>query len=162
MKRNLTTRVIYSFLLVYFFSLQSCTDDSSVNPKDSFISGTVTFTNANLNYSGGFYAVSLYEDSTNPFTKTPLRSDSLAITISGGVASAYYKLSNLTDGNYYVGATWISRSSGSIWVLGTYGCDTLPGQYCTPTKVTFPNYAGTGNLSFRSYTDINKALYYHH
>ena len=134
------------FCLILFFS---CGEE--VNAPQDFVSGTITFNDTNLKYIGGYYAVSLYGDSTNPFTRIPVRSDRLAIGISNGVASSYYKVSGLASGNYYIGATWIDSSSGNVSVYGVYGCDTLV-NCSNPTRVTVPNFAGTGNLNFRSKT----------
>ena len=161
MKRKYLFTFLSTFSIVILFNLLYSCGDDSVNPQTSYIGGTVTFTNTTLSYSGGYYAISFYGDSTNPFTKAPILSDSLAITVSGGVASAYYKESSLPTGNYYIAATWISHSSGDVFALGTYGCDTVAN--CTSTVVTFPNYAGTGAVNMMSYTSIYKALFiYHH
>ncbi|MCI0449861.1 MAG: hypothetical protein L0Y79_08765 [Chlorobi bacterium] len=134
------------FCLILVFS---CGEE--VNAPQDFISGTITFNDTNLKPTGGYYAVSLYGDSANPFTHPPIRSDRLSVGISNGVASSYYKVTGLASANYYVGSTWIDSVSGNISVYGVYGCDTLVN--CTnPTKVTVPNFAGTGNISFRSRT----------
>ena len=161
MKKKYLLTFLYTFSIVVLFNLlYSCSDDS-VNPQSNYIGGTVTFTDSNISYGGGYYAISFYGDSTNPFTKAPILSDSLAITTSGGVTSAYYKETSLPTGYYYVAATWISHSSGDVYALGTYGCDTAAN--CTSTKITYPSYSGTGAISIKSYTSIYKALFvYHH
>ena len=147
-------------LFILFTLLNSCGDDS-VNPQTDYMGGTVTFLDSNVNHTGGYYAISFYGDSTYPFTKAPILSDSLVITTSGGVTSAYYKETSLPTGYYYVAATWVNHSSGNVYALGTYGCDTAAN--CTSTKITFPSYAGTGALNILSYTNIYKAIYtYHH
>lgn len=139
------------FILSYLVLIWGCGEE--INAPQDFVSGTITFNDSNLNFNGRYYAVSIFPDVSNPFGQPPLRSDSLAVVTSGGVTSAYYKISGLASGNYYIGATAINSSNGSvIAVLGVYGCDTVI-NCPTPTKVTLPNYAGTGNLNFRSKTN---------
>jgi hypothetical protein len=160
MQKNLFKKFVYIFFITIFvFLFQTCSDNST-NPQQNYISGTITFNNTAFYYSSiAYYAVSVFGDSTYPFTKAPIASDSIQITTSGGIATAYYKISNLAAGNYYIGVTWINKTSGSDEVLGTYGCDTIAN--CTSTIVTFPNYAGTGNLDFRSKTNIYAPLFHH-
>lgn len=158
-KKYFLTFLSIFFITILIISLIGC-DDTGVNPKANYMGGTITYTNSSLIQSGGYYAVSFYGDSTSPFTKAPIRSDSLIITTSGGVTSAYYRDSSLAAGNYYIAATWINRYNGNVYALGVFGCDTVAN--CTPTAVAFPNFAGTGSVNIRSYTSISKALYYYH
>ncbi len=143
---------IFLFLAIVLISLLvfNCGDDI-VNAPQDFISGTITYLDTNLNYSGGYYTVSIYGDSSSPFSHTPIRTDSLAVTKSGGVASAYYKITGLASGNYYIGSTWKNSSNGNLTLYGVYGCDQNI-NCSSPTKITFPNYAGTAGLSFKSST----------
>jgi hypothetical protein len=127
----------------------SCGEE--VNAPQDFVAGTITYNDTSLKSTGGYYAVSIYGDSSNPFTRVPLRSDRLSIAVSNGVASSYYKVTGLASSNYYIGSTWIDSTSGSVSVYGVYGCDTLV-NCSNPTRVTVPNFAGTGNLNFRSRT----------
>jgi len=137
-----------AFLSVFFLT---CGDDS-VNAPQDFISGTITFVDTNILHNNNYYyAVSIFGDSTNPFTHRPVESDSLTINISGGTASAYYKVTGLASGNYYVGCTYNNRTNGNFSVMGELGCGENIGC-STPTKITVPNYAGTGGQDFRSKT----------
>jgi hypothetical protein len=139
------------FPLSSFFLILVLSCGEEVNAPQDFISGTITFNDTSLKATGVYYAVSLYGDSSNPFSHPPIRNDRLSIGISNGVASSYYKMSALPTGYYYVGATWIDSVSGNPTVYGVYGCDTLV-NCSNPTRVAVPNYAGTGNVSFRSRT----------
>ena len=139
------------------FLLQQCGD--SINPQQDFVSGTITFKSTNLLTSGGYYAVSVFPDVTNPFNQSPVATDSVEINISGNTATAYYKVPGLPTASYYIGAVWIRSSDNCVrGVLGTYGCDTL---YNCPNsiKVTVPTAAGTGSLNFSCWTDTTSRLY---
>jgi len=139
--------VFILFLSVFFIT---CGEDT-VNAPQDFVSGTITYIDTLMNFNGGYYAISIYGDSTNPFSHQPIRSDSVAVNISNGTATAYYKVSGLASGNYYIGSTRVNRSNGNVTIYGALGCNENPG--CpAPTKVTVPNYAGTGGLDFRSKT----------
>jgi hypothetical protein len=139
--------VIALFLSLFFIT---CGDDS-VNAPQDFVSGTITYLDTNINVSTGHYSISIYGDSTNPFSHHPIRTDSVAVNINNGTATAYYKVTGLTAGHYYIGATWVNRSNGIVTVYGVYGCD--QNINCTnPTKIEVPNYAGTGGLNFKSAT----------
>lgn len=151
---------LLSAILSALFIINRCGEDSLNAPQD-FISGTVTFTDANLSYYGGYYAISIFSSLSKLHSRTPDRSDSLAIIVSGGKGSAYYKMSGVNSGDYYVGTTWIRSSDKAVLgVLGTYGCDTLYSSQCSNyTKVEVPSYAGTGNVSFYSWTNVSKKIY---
>lgn len=151
---------LLAIFVVTFFLIIHCGEDSLNAPQD-FISGTITFTDANLNYTGGYYAISIFSSVSNLTTRNPVKSDSLAVVISSGRGSAYYKMSGIASGDYYIGTTWIRSSDKAVLgVLGTYGCDTIYSSNCTSyQKVTIPNYAGTGNVSFKSWTDLSKKIY---
>jgi hypothetical protein len=155
MKKKLNVFLSSVVILSLALLIWRCGED--VNAPQDFIKGTITFKDTNFNFNGGYYAVSIYGDNT--FVQVPIRSDSLAISIQGGVATAYYNLSGLASATYYVGATWIRRSDNSVrGVLGTFGCDTVRG--CTShTGVVVPNFAGTGNINFYSWTDTTRRLY---
>jgi hypothetical protein len=138
-------------LIAVLFIYSGCGEE--INAPQDFVSGTITFNDSNLNYNGRYYAVSLFTDVSNPFSRQPVRSDSLAIVTSNGVTSAYYRITGIPSGNYYIGATLLNSSTDSlIAVLGVYGCDTTV-NCANPTRVTVPNFAGTGNLNFRSKTN---------
>lgn len=157
MKKFIKEIIFFSAFILLSIFIGNCGTDDSVNATVDFVSGTITFNDSNLNYNGGYYAVSVYSDHTDPFRQTPFKSDSLLISTTGGVTSAYYKVTGL-NGDYYIGATWIRHSDNHVSVLGSYGCDTTIN--CTSsTKVTVPNYAGTGSLNFKSSTDINRNIF---
>src|SRR4030095_16773404 len=148
-KRNYKTILVYSviFLGVHFFT---CGEDP-VNAPQDFVSGTITYTDTLLNYNGGYYAISIYGDSTNPFSHPPVRTDSITPTIQNGNVTAYYKVSGLASGSYYIGSTWKHRTNGNVTLIGVYGCD--ENINCNnPTKSHSPSYSGTGQLNFRSRT----------
>jgi hypothetical protein len=158
MNKQIIFRTIQTMLAVFIVILiQKCGGDNSVNAPGDSMSGTITYTSTNLRLTGGHYAVSFYADSSNPFSHPPLRSDSLAPGVGGGLASAYYKSTGFTTGNYYIASTWI-RNDGVIHIIGGYQCDITP--HCpAPTKVVFPNYAGTRSLDFLSRTDPDSTIY---
>jgi hypothetical protein len=141
-------------VLSVIFVIPDCGDDT-VNLTQDFVRGTVTFVGTNFNHNGGYYAVSVYAEVTNPFSQQPIKSDSLVIDNG----TAYYDISGLATGNYYIGATWIRSSTGQVdAVVGTYGCDTVRG--CNNhIKVAVPRYEGTSNLNFYSWADLTKRLY---
>jgi hypothetical protein len=138
------------------FIIADCGDDA-VNLQQDFVSGTVTYNGTSFFTNGGYYAVSVYADVTNPFSQQPVKSDSVEINTTNG--TAYYNITGLATGNYYIGATWIRTSNGQVEaVVGTYGCDTVRG--CNNhIKVEVPRYQGTGNLNFYSWADLSKKLY---
>src|SRR4029453_7567925 len=78
-QKKLQSILVYSviFLGVLFFT---CGEDP-VNAPQDFVSGTITYTDTLLNYNGGYYAISIYGDSTNPFSHPPVRTDSITPTI---------------------------------------------------------------------------------
>jgi len=142
-------KIIFVVFLVFVCSLiQTCGEDA-VNAPQDFVSGTLTYIDNQFTFNGGYYAVSIYGDSTNPFYHRPIRTDSVAVNTSG--LTAYYKVEGLTSGSYYIGSTWYRKSDGHVTILGSYGCDENP-NCSNPTKVTIPNYSGTGQLDFRSKT----------
>lgn len=148
-KKSFSTSVLAMLLFCLIF-LNSCGEDS-VNAPQDFVSGTVTYLDTNVTVSGGYFAVGLYGDSTSPFSHTPIRKDSLSINVTGGTASAYYKMEGLASGNYYIASIWVNSSSGAITVRGVLGCDQNI-NCSSPNKITVPNYAGTGGLNFKSST----------
>jgi len=143
-------------ILSVIFIIAKCGDDA-VNLQQDFVSGTVTYNGTAFYTSGGYYAVSIYADATNPYSQSPVKSDSVEIDVAHG--TAYYNISGLATGNYYIGATWIRSSNGQVEaVVGTYGCDTVRG--CNNhIKVSVPRYQGTGNLNFYAWADLSKKLY---
>lgn len=140
--------IVVILLLVTVLFINSCGEDP-VSAKQDFVSGTITYIDNQITFNGGYYAVSIYSDTANPFTHYPFRTDSIAVNTTS--LTAYYKVSGLPTGNYYIGSTWFRKSDGNITVLGSYGCNENP--FCaTPIKVEVPSYSGTGQLDFRSKT----------
>lgn len=144
-----------SLFISFLFLFQTCGDDAT-GLSPSYMAGNITYNDNSTSYSGGYYCVSFYSpDSTDPFHRAPIKSDSLSLNLSEGVTKAFYKESSLPTGSYYIASTWIYPGY-KTFVLGIYGCDTVQG---TPTKVDFPNYAGTGALDFRSKTNPAHAIF---
>ena len=131
---------IIAFVIVIV--LQKCGDDS-VNAPGDFMAGTIAFADSLFHPSSqGHYAISFYTDLTQP----PAVSDSIG-TASRNV---YWRITNVSSGSYYIAATFIN-TSGTIQILGEYGCATPPS--CTaPTKIDFPSYSGAGQLNFPAIT----------
>lgn len=144
--------------------LQKCGADDSVNANDSSIGGTVTFTGLTQNYSGVYYyAVAFYwADSSNPFGRRPVQIDSLQIPITGGSASAYYKTSGFTTGNYYVASALVRSSDRSVaCILGSFGCDTSHtcAAQTNETKIALPSYSGNGYTDFKSWVNCDNRIH---
>jgi hypothetical protein len=160
-KKNYSFSLVFLFAIFLFFLIEGC-DDSGINPDETSIGGTVTFTSTNLYPSNlGYYAISLYPEQAPALGSDPLRSDSLNISISGNTASAYFKMSGIGSGYYYIAVTWIRKPNSpyepNAPILGTFGCDTTHG--CTShTRIEFPSYAGTNNTKILSWTDTLKKL----
>lgn len=147
--RSFKSIVLFSVILVCVV-IYNCGEDTLNAPQD-FMSGTITYLDTNMNYSGGYYTVSVYGDSTSPFSHNPIRTDSVAVNITNGVATAYYKVTGLASGHYYIGSTWKNSTNGNLTLFGVYGCD--ENISCgNPTRIEFPSYAGTGGLNFKSRT----------
>ncbi len=147
-----------TFLIISGILLGNCGGDSSVNAPQDFVTGTITFNGSNFYYSGGYYAVTIFSaDSSNPFHRVPVKSDSLAITNNNGVYSAYYKTSGLS-GNYYITSSWFRHSNNQAIVIGAYGCDTTV-NCTTATIVAVPNYAGDGPFNFRSSVNPTRNIF---
>ncbi len=149
-----------ALLVVLIIVIQQCGGNDSVSPTGTYMGGTITYTSTNLVLTNGYYAVSFYGDSTTPFGHTPIKTDSLGVGIGGGLASTYYKESNLPSGNYYIASTWIRTNPPDhhVFVLGALGCN-ISHPCPDPTVVAFPNYAGTAALDFLSRTSPDSVIY---
>jgi hypothetical protein len=129
---------IYSHIAIFFFLLSfllpSCGNPLDFNRPGDKLTGYVTHINMNL-ISGGYYSISVYSaDSTNPFNRIPVRTDSLNLTRRDNLYETFYDMSGVSNGNYYIAATWsrYPRVPNEIpIVLGKYGCDTS----CTCTSL---------------------------
>ncbi len=149
--------IVFALLvLLIVTSFSSCSTPSDPNPPGDSFAGIVTFTDSNLIRTGGYYAVSIYKDTANPFTTYPLRNDSITITIVNHSTSSTYEISGIGTGNYFVGVTWVRSSDGKPILLGILGCDTS--RTCTNyTKLIFPNFEGVSR-NILSWTDTLKRL----
>ncbi len=151
--KNYLLLVILSAL---FFFIQSC--DDTVDSPQYYIAGTVTFTDTHISSGSGYYAISIYADTTEPYQRAPIVSDSLVINVSGNTATATYRVNNVPSGTYHVGATWICTQTERIsGVLGIYGCDTA--RSCMGNHISIPNFSGSNECNFISWTDTLKKLY---
>jgi hypothetical protein len=164
MNKKLLFRTIYSMLaLMLVISIINCNDTHGpVTPIQYYLSGTITFTNPTPPISGGYYAVSFYGDSSNPFGHQPVKTDSLPISTFGGVSSVNYQPSGLPYGTYYIGCTWIHSTNHQILgVLGTRGCDTS--QACAlglnDARVSYSSTERTDNITFLSWTDVSHRIH---
>lgn len=149
-KKSLKHFFIFLVFLIVLL-LQKCGVDDSSGLQQDFVSGTVTYTDSNFYFNGFYYAVSVYGDSTNPFSHSPITSDSVQINLQSNPKTAYYKISGLANGNYYIASTWMTSNKTVYKILGSYGCDTVP-NCSNLIKVTVPSYAGNGQLNFKSKT----------
>lgn len=141
-------------LYILLVLLISCSSPDDPNPPGDAFGGIVTFTDSNLIRTGGYYAISIYKDTANPFTLYPLRSDPITITIVNHSTSSTYEISGIGTGNYFVGVTWVRNSGGKPILLGILGCDTS--RSCsTYTKIIFPNFEGVSRFIL-SWTDTLK------
>lgn len=138
-----------------------CDSPSDINRQGDKLDGYITYTDTNLLLHHGFYSVSVYNaDSTYPFNRVPIRTDSLTgLYVENVRYKAMYSLDDIPDGRIYVAATWSKypRVPHEIpIVLGIYGCDTS--SACTQYEVIlYPNTQG----NFRNiwaWTDTTKKL----
>ncbi len=158
MKTKLLRSILFLLVLpLIIYSLQSC-GDMAFQPSGDYISGYVIFKDTNL-LKGGYYAISMYRNKSNPYDTMPLRSDSLKIE-HGKTSLVYYRVGNVQSGNYFFGVTWIKSPPEPYVkppVLGILGCDT--NINCRDYEViTFPNFSGK-NYNILSFTDTTKRMY---
>jgi hypothetical protein len=143
MNINYITVIIFILLAVIF----GCESPQDLNRPGDKLDGYVTHFDTALVFNGGYYSISVFSaDSTEPFYRIPLRTDSLAITRRPGgfVYETRYSMDGIPPGRYYIAATW-SRypnvPNEVPAVLGIYDCDTS--ATCTSYKVVlYPNYEG--------------------
>ena len=139
-------------LLIIFFAFYSCGDDiAGSNSNDSAIGGIVTFVDSGFYFNSAYYyAVCIYADSTNPLSHPPVSIDSVQINLQN--KTAYYKVTNIAAGKYYVASAYVKYSNKSVvLLLGSYGCDTNP-TCSNLKKLTVPSAAGNGACNFSSKT----------
>ena len=151
-----------SFIFLFtFIILSGCESPQDPNRPGDKMDGFITFTDTNLTTAGGFHSVSIYfADSSNPFNRIPVKTDSLKIIYKVDFHYvAEYSMDGIPAGNIFVASTW-SKYPGITneipIVLGTYGCDTSS-ACSTHTSILYPNIQG----NFRniiSWTDTTKRL----
>lgn len=140
------------------FLTQSCDAPPDLNPPGDGLGGQIVFIDTNLITYGGYYAISVYNaDSTYPFHRVPYRSDSLQLIRRDYVYDAFYDMSGIGPGNYYVASTWFHYPkipNERPIVLATYGCDTS--NTCNNhIKIHYPNFEGVYR-NIISWTDTAK------
>lgn len=153
----------YILAIEFFFLifLYSCDNPADFNRPGDKLSGYITHVDTILNLNGGFYSVSVFNaDSTSPFLRIPVRTDSMTLTRRDNLYESTYDMDGIQAGRYYVAATWsrYPRVPNEVpIVLGTYGCDTS--RTCTNhIIIVYPNFEGHfRNLT--SWTDLGKRLF---
>lgn len=128
--------------LIILIIIAACGNPEDIGSPGTNLTGYVTHINMNL-IPGGFYSVSVYSaDSTDPFHRVPVRTDSLNLKQRDQLYETVYDMNGIQQGRYYVAATWSQypRIPNEIpMVLGIYGCDTS--MTCTAyTEIPYPNY----------------------
>ena len=138
-------RYVIKILFAALAAFAACDPPVEIDRSGDKLSGYITHIDSTLYTSNGFYSVSIYNaDSSNPFNRIPVRTDSLNLKPMGMLWQTTYDMDGIPSGRYYVAATWSSypRVPNEIpAVLGTYGCDTA--FNCSAHKVVdYPNYQG--------------------
>lgn len=154
------TIAILSFTLVFLYSCDSPMEPGRSGDK---LSGYITNLDTNIIISStGYYSLSLFSaDSTNPFYRVPVRTDSLGLTkrADGYCYETLYNMTGVSSGKYYLAVTWshYPRVENEVpLVLGTYGCDT--NYSCTNYKViVYPNFDGNFR-NIHSWSDTTRRL----
>jgi len=141
--------------------ITGCESPQDINRPGDKLDGYISYKDTNLTTLNGFYSVSVYNaDSTNPFNRVPIRTDSLHdFYIENVHYNAMYSMDGIPEGRIYVAATWsrYPKITNEIpIVLGTYGCDT--NFLCTSHKaIDYPNYQGNFRNIY-SWTDTTKRM----
>lgn len=150
--------IVLPILLVVFF--MGCESPEDLNVPGDNLKGFIGLTDLILDTNGGFYSVSVFDaDSTDPFHRVPVRTDSMTLSIFNNLYWSFYSMTGIQEGNYYIASTWSSypRVPNEVpIVLGTYGCDTSA-SCVNHIIVMYPNFQG----NFRniiSWTNLAKRL----
>lgn len=154
-------KYITAISVILLIFITACDPPMEVSRPGDKLSGIVTHHDSILYMTGGYYSISVYNaDSTNPFNRIPVRTDSLALKRLDWRYQTAFDMDGIPSGRYFIAATWSKypRVPNEVpIVLGTYGCDTTIG--CSDHKrVDYPNYQG----NFRNiiaWTDPAKRLY---
>ena len=152
-------KYIISITIVSLLLIAACGNPTDLNAPGNNMSGYVTTLNMNI-IPGGYYSVSVFSaDSTNPFQRIPVRTDSLNLKRRDDLFETTYDLDGIQPGSYYVAATWsrYPKVQNEVpMVLGIYGCDTSAS--CRDYKVVlYPNYEGVFR-NITSWTDSTKRM----
>jgi hypothetical protein len=153
-------KYITTILFLNMIFLISCESPQDLNRPGDKLDGYIVHVDMNLDTIGGFYSVSVYSaDSVNPFSRVPVRTDSMTLTRRDDLYESRYSMDGIAIGRYHIAATWsrYPRIPNEMpIVLGTYGCDTS--FNCTDhTIVVYPNFQGNFR-NFISWTDLGKRL----
>ena len=157
-RKSINLLVLAVIFLILLFSLQSCSD-MGFQAEGDYITGYIMVFDTNF-IPGGYYALSMYANKSNPFDTLPLRSDTL-IFVHGydGRSRCQYRIYDVPKGCYFFAVTWIEyppRACSILPVQGTWGCDTS--RSCTSHKlVTFPNFTGI-QYNILAWADTSKKL----
>ncbi|MCC7158593.1 MAG: hypothetical protein IT281_03540 [Ignavibacteria bacterium] len=151
-------KILFLIFITGFFG---CEMPADLNPPGDNLKGYLVHIDSNLYLNGGFYSVSIYNaDSSNPFNRVPVRTDSLNLTHHQNFYQTFYEMNCVPAGRFYLASTWSSfpRIEGEVpIVLGTYGCDTSTS--CTDHEIIlYPNFQGNFR-NFTSNTDLSKRLF---
>ncbi|MCC6866376.1 MAG: hypothetical protein IT280_09490 [Ignavibacteria bacterium] len=154
-------RYVTTILFIVLIAFIACDPAIDVNRTGDKLSGYVTHIDSTLFMQGGFYSISIYNaDSTNPFNRVPVRTDSLNLKRRDWIWETTYDMNNIAPGRYYIAATWskFPRVQNEIpIVLGTYGCDTS--YSCIDYKIVeYPNYQGQFR-NIKAWTNPAKRLF---
>ncbi|KXK55277.1 MAG: hypothetical protein UZ05_CHB002000625 [Chlorobi bacterium OLB5] len=154
-------KYITSILVFLLVIISACDPPIDVSRPGDKLSGYVTHIDSILYMNGGYYSISIYNaDSTNPFNRVPVRTDSLNLTRRDWLFETPFTMEGVPSGRYYIAATWSTypKIPNEIpLVLGTHGCDT--NSNCSNHKmVVYPNHEGKFRNLF-AWTDPAKRLY---
>jgi hypothetical protein len=155
-------KIITYIILLLALLLTGCEAPQDLNRPGDKMDGYVFYVDTLFITAGGYYSISLYSaDSSSPFQRVPVRTDSLNnIYLHGYNYESQYSMDGIQPGRYYVASTWsrYPKIPNEIpKVLGTYGCDTS--YTCSSHKiVAYPNTQGNFR-SIWSWTDTTKAIY---
>lgn len=152
-------KYINSTAIVIIILIAACGNPADFNKPGDNLSGYITHVNMNL-IPGGYYSVSIFNaDSTDPFHRVPVRTDSLNLKQRDHLFETIYDMHGVQLGHYYVAATWsrYPKVENEVpMVLGIYGCDTS--MTCTSYIIlAYPNYDALFR-NITSWTDSTKRM----
>ncbi len=152
-------KYINSTSLVILILFAACGNPEDLNRPGDNLTGYITHINQDT-IAGGYYSISIFSaDSTNPFNRVPVRTDSLNLKKRDYVFETSFDMNGIQQGVYYVAATgsrYPKVPNEIPMVLGKYGCDTS--FSCRDyISIAYTNYEG----KFRniiSWTDTTKRM----